>query len=89
MAYSSMYWSFDYNVAGSEQTAFVKTDLRLRWRNAKRGLSVEGFVENIGNKAVLVRSVVFAPGEANVPTASIQSNDADPRIWGLKVGMEF
>jgi outer membrane receptor protein involved in Fe transport len=37
VAYSSQYWSFDYNVPGSEQAAFTKIDLRLRWRDAKRG----------------------------------------------------
>jgi outer membrane receptor protein involved in Fe transport len=63
--------------------------LRLRWKNEKKGITVEGFVENVTNQAVLVRSVVFKPDEANVPTASIQANYGDPRTWGIKVGMEF
>lgn len=89
LSYSSQYWSFDYNLPGSEQKAFAKLDLRLTWRNKSRGLTVEGFVENVTNKAVLVRSVIFSPDEANFPTASIQANYGDPRTWGIRVGINF
>ena len=44
VSYSDKYWSFDYNVPGSEQKAYAKTDLRLRWKNEKKGITVEGFV---------------------------------------------
>lgn len=89
LTYSSKYWSFDYNLPGSQQDAFAKLDLRLTWHNKSRGLKVEGFVENLTNKAVLVRSVIFAPDEANFPTASIQANYGDPRTWGIRVGVDF
>ena len=87
--YSNKYWSYDYNLPGSDQSAFAKLDLRLTWRNKAKGLTVEGFVENVTNKAVLVRSVIFKPDEANFPTASIQANYGDPRIWGVRVGVSF
>jgi outer membrane receptor protein involved in Fe transport len=87
--YSAKYWSFDYNVPGSEQKAFAKVDARVTWRNRAKGLTVEAFVENLTNKAVLVRSVIFSPAEANVPSAAIQANYGDPRIWGLRVGIDF
>jgi len=89
VSYSAQYWSFDYNLPGSEQRSFAKVDLRLTWRNKPRHLSVEGFVENLTNQAVLVRSVIFSPVEANVPTASIQANYGDPRTFGLRVGYDF
>lgn len=89
VSHTDKYWSFDYNVPGSEQKAFTKLDLRLTWRNEKRGLSIEGFIENATNRAVLVRSVIFAPDEANVPTASIQSNYGDPRTFGVKLSLDF
>ena len=89
LSYSSKYWSFDYNLPGSEQDSFAKLDLRLTWRNKSRGLTVEGFVENVTNKAVLVRSVIFAPDEANFQTASIQANYGDPRTWGIRIGLDF
>ena len=89
MQHTAKYWSFDYNVPGSEQKAFNKLDLRLTWRNEKKGLSIEGYVENATNRAVLVRSVIFTPDEANVPTASIQANYGDPRTFGVKLSLDF
>ena len=50
VSYSDKYWSFDYNVPGSEQKAYAKTDLRLRWKNEKKGITVEGYVENVTNQ---------------------------------------
>lgn len=89
LAHTAKYWSFDYNLPGSEQKAYTTVDLRMVWRDEKKGLTLSGFIENATNEQVLTRSVVFAAGEANVPTASIQSNYNNPRTWGLKLGMDF
>lgn len=89
LAHTGRYWSFDYNLPGSEQKAFTTVDLRLVWRNEKKGLTLSGFVENATNQQVLTRSVIFSAGEANVPTASIQANYNNPRTWGVKLGMDF
>ncbi|MGB0907520.1 MAG: TonB-dependent receptor [Maricaulaceae bacterium] len=83
------YWGFDFNVPGSEQDSYMKTDLRLRWENGTHGFTVEGFVENLENEAVLTRGIVFSPSQADIATASIQANYGDPRTWGIKVGVEF
>jgi len=90
-SYVGNYWSYDVNVPGVEQSAYTKTDVRLTWRNAKKGLEVEAFVQNLENKAVLTRSVVFNDSNAdpNVPTTSIQAAYGDPRIWGLRVRLDF
>jgi outer membrane receptor protein involved in Fe transport len=87
--YSDKYWSYDINVPGSEQDSFVQTDLRLVLNNSKYGFEMEAYVQNLGNKAVLTRSVIFAPNEALYPTASIQANYADPRIWGIRARVSF
>ena len=87
--HSGKYWSFDYNVPGSEQKAFNKIDLRVTWRKPSSGLSVEGFIENATNEAVLTRSVIFSPGTAVKQTASIQANYADPRIAGIRISYDF
>lgn len=89
MAASSKYWSFDINVPGSEQKAHTRTDLRLTWADKNRGLEVQAFVQNLENREVLTRSVIFDPGGQPAPTASIQANYADPRIWGLRVSLDF
>lgn len=88
-AFSSEYWSFDINVPGSEQDSYTQTDLRLTWENENSGLSVQAFVQNLENEAVLTRSVIFAPSQAASPTASIQANYGNPRTYGLSVGLEF
>ena len=87
--YSGKYWSFDVNVPGSEQDAYTRTDLRLVWENIDSGLELEFFVLNLEDEAVLTRSVVFTPSQAAVPTASIQANYADPRVWGFGLRYEF
>ena len=86
---SGKYWSFDINAPGSEQNAYTRSDIRLTWTDENRGLEVQAFVQNLENTSVLTRSVIFSPGQALNPTASIQANYADPRIWGVKIGLDF
>lgn len=88
-SYSSEYWAFDFNVPGSQQDAYTKSDLRLTWRNEEHGFELEGFVENLEDEAVITRAVIFTPSQADVPTASIQANYADPQIWGVRLGVDF
>ncbi len=88
-AYSGEYYGFDFNVPGSEQGSFTKSDFRLTWRNEDKGFEVEGFVENIEDEAVLTRAIIFTPSQADVATASIQANYSDPRIWGVRLGVDF
>lgn len=88
-AYSGEYYGFDFNVPGSEQGSFTKSDLRVTWRNENKGFEVEGFVENIEDEAVLTRAIIFTPSQADVATASIQANYSDPRIWGVRLGVDF
>ena len=83
------YWAFDFNVPGSEQDSHTKTDLRLRWENDDKGFDVEAYIENIENKAVISRAVIFTPSQADVATASIQANYADPLTWGIRLGVDF
>lgn len=87
--YSGEYWSFDVNVPGSEQDSYTRTDLRLVWENVDAGLELEVFVLNVEDEAVLTRSVVFTPSQAASPTASIQANYANPRVWGIGMRYEF
>jgi iron complex outermembrane recepter protein len=89
LAHTGQYWSFDYNLPGSEQKAHTTVDLRMVWRHEKKGITITGFVENATNQQVLTRSVIFGAGEANVPTASIQANYNNPRTWGVKLAMDF
>ena len=89
VAYVGDYWSYDINVPGSQQAAYTKTDLRLIWRNDKKGYELEAFVQNIEDKAVLTRSVVFTDGDGDKPVTSIQSMYAIPRTWGVRLHVDF
>ena len=87
--YSGDYWAFDMNVPGSDQGAYTRTDLRVTWAHLDKGLDVEFFVLNLEDEAVLTRAVVFTPSQAAVPTASIQANYSNPRVWGIGLRYEF
>ena len=87
--YSGEYWGFDVNVPGSEQDAYTRTDFRLTWENEDSGLAAEFFILNLEDEAVLTRAVVFAPSQAVSPTASIQANYSNPRVWGFSLGYDF
>ncbi len=88
LAYSDEYYSFDINVDGALQDAYVQTDLRLVWAAANEALTVEAFVLNAGEEEVMTRSVVFNPGAAP-DIASIQTNWNNPRTWGLSAKYRF
>jgi len=90
-SYVGKYWAYDVNVKGAEQSAYTKTDLRITWNIPKKGVELEAFVENLENKAVLTRAVVFNDSNAdpNRPTTSIQAHYGDPRIWGVRLKVRF
>ncbi len=87
--YSGDYWAFDMNVPGSDQGAFTRTDLRVTWAQIDKGIELEFFVLNLEDEAVLTRAVVFSPSQAADPTASIQANYSNPRVWGVGLRYEF
>ncbi len=64
------------------QKAYTKTELRLTFRSADDGLSVQGFVENLENKATIGRVTVASGG-------GFSGSYAAPRTWGVKVGYKF
>lgn len=89
--YSGDYYAFDMNIPGdgSEQDAYTRSDFRLTWANEDLGLEAEFFVLNIEDEAVLTRAVVFTPSQAASPTASIQANYDNPRVWGFGLNYSF
>lgn len=87
--YSGDYWGFDINAPGSKQSSYTRTDLRLIWSHEESGVDLEFFVLNIEDEAVMTRAVIFTPSQAAVPTASVQANFADPRVWGVGIRYDF
>ncbi len=66
--------SIDRNV---DQDSFTKTDLRLIWNSADEKFSVEAFVENIEDEAVLARS-------NNGSNDNVQTGYNYPRNYGIR-----
>ena len=64
------------------QKAYTKTELRLTYRAADDGLTVQAFVENLENKATIGRVTVASGG-------GFSGSYAAPRTWGIKAGYKF
>jgi len=80
--YSASYYSTDYNTALDRQKAYSLFDASLRWTTASEKFFLEGYVNNIGNKAVLYSSTVGN-------RARIQQSYGPPRTYGLRAGVKF
>lgn len=78
---SGDYFNTDFNTALDRQGSFTKTDLRLSWTSANNRYRGEAFVDNVGNTVTLNRAT-FGSGGLN------QSYNA-PRMWGMKLGVNF
>ncbi len=82
--YIQFYYSDGYNTSNllaldpsHQQGSFTKTDLRVIWRSASQKYSLEGFVENLEDKAVLARG--NNGGDDNVQTGYLY-----PRNFGVR-----
>lgn len=77
-------YSGDYLLSASApnflQQEYAKVDMRVTYRH-DNGLSVQGFVQNLTDKATL--------GRITTGTLSAQGTYADPRTYGVRVGYRF
>jgi iron complex outermembrane receptor protein len=88
------FWSDDYFVnefnydAGipgrpvGRMPSYTRTDLSLTWRSPEDRFSLQAFVQNLENKAVLNRSVIGGQG-------AIFQNFAPPRIIGVRASFKM
>lgn len=87
--YAQFYYSGGYNTSNllandpsHEQDSFTKTDLRLIWDAPSEMYSIEAFVENLENSAVLARG-------NNNSDDIVQTSYLYPRNQGLKFKAKF
>lgn len=77
-------YSGDYLLSASTpnviQKAYAKIDARITLRTGD-GLSVQGFVQNLTDKATL--------GRITTGTLSAQGTYSDPRTYGIRLGYKF
>ncbi|MGI4880182.1 MAG: TonB-dependent receptor, partial [Janthinobacterium lividum] len=80
--YSSHYYATDYNTVLDRQNAYSIFDVSLRWNDAKEKYYVEGFGNNLGNKAVIYSATLGN-------SARLQESFGPPRVYGIRVGARF
>ena len=82
------YYTFDVNLPENLQESHTKTDLRVSWTNGD-GVTLEGFILNLEDEAVLARTVVHSQIVSGAPINSVQANWNPPQTIGFSVGLEF
>jgi outer membrane receptor protein involved in Fe transport len=82
------YYTFDVNLPETLQESHTKTDLRLGWKN-DNGLSLEAFILNIEDEAVLARTVVHSQRVSGTSINSVQANWNPPQTIGFSMSVEF
>ena len=82
------YYTFDVNLPETLQESHTKTELRVTWKN-DNGLTLEAFVLNVEDEAVLARTVVHSQRVAGTAINSVQANWNPPQTVGFSMGLEF
>ncbi|MEO1420607.1 MAG: TonB-dependent receptor, partial [Pseudomonadota bacterium] len=87
--YIQTYYSDGYNTSNllaidpsHDQDSYTKTDIRLLWRSADDRYTVEGFIENLEDEAVLARG-------NNNGDDIVQTSYLYPRNFGVKFSANF
>lgn len=65
-----------------EQDAYTKTDAYISWRGSDEALSVQAYVQNLEDEAVIGRVTTGNRGSFN-------GTFQPPRTWGVRVGYRF
>ena len=80
--YNSGYILTDLTPDYGKNDAYFKTDLRLTYRTADGKITVQTFVNNVENKAIITRAVY-------TNNRALLVNYAPPRSYGLSAGVRF
>lgn len=78
-------FNYDAGIPGravGKQGSYTQTSLRLTWMSDDERFMLQGFVDNLEDKAILNRAVIGGQG-------AIFQNYAPPRIFGVKGGFRF
>lgn len=76
------YFNLDFNTPLDRQRAYTKTDLKLTFVTLNGRYSLQGYVENIENTAVLNRVAIGS-------NRSYNGVYEVPRTYGIKLGARF
>jgi iron complex outermembrane receptor protein len=79
--FQSHWYLRPYNIAEDRQESFTKTDLRLIWRSPDQTWYTEAFVTNVSN--------VQRATSVEMSNGAFFGNVFEPRMWGVRVGIDF
>ena len=80
--YSTQYYVTDFNTPLDRQNSYSLFDASLRYSAPGNRFYLEGFIENIGNKAILYAGTIGS-------NARVQVNVGPPRFFGARGGVKF
>ena len=80
--YSSDYQTADQYFPFALQDSYTQTDLRLTWLSPQGRWTISGFIQNLEDEEVILRTNIFT-GE------QIGQTFADPSIYGVTVGYRY
>lgn len=80
--YSADYMTADQHYPFARQDAYGKTDLRISWISPEEHWTVTGFIQNIEDEEVILRTNIFT-------NSQIGQTYADPSIYGVTLGYSF
>ena len=81
LTFSGAFFGQPFNSILERQGAYSKIDLRLTWA-LNDSIEIQGFVNNVTNKATINRFVWGGGG-------ALQASYAPPRLWGARAGFKF
>ncbi len=84
--YTSDYFTADQHYPFSLQDSYTQTDLRLTWRSQDSPWSVQGFVQNLEDEAVILRTNIFNTLGVG---GQIGRTYAAPQIYGLRLAYNY
>ena len=81
LTFSGAFFGQPFNSILERQGAYSKIDLRLTWA-LNDSIEIQGFVNNVTNKATINRFVWGGGG-------ALQASYAPPRLWGARASFKF
>jgi len=80
--YSSDYQTADQYFPFALQDSYTQTDLRLTWLSSEGHWTISGFIQNLEDEEVILRTNIFTGQQ-------IGQTFADPSIYGVTVGYRY
>ncbi|MET1218977.1 MAG: TonB-dependent receptor [Glaciecola sp.] len=82
------YYAFDTNLPETKVSAHTMVNARISW-DVNDNLTLEAYVDNLTDRAVMTRAVVHSQIRNGLPINSVQANWNMPRMMGVNAKYTF